>query len=116
MPRSQVHVERRRLRVLMLITNLGQGGAERVFHDHATAFAEKGMTVEQVVFAGDYQDAYQTPLPLHELRIPAWLSRLGSPGRLVGRARALSRLADAGRFDVVVSHLDGANWVNALSS
>lgn len=100
----------------MLITNLGQGGAERVFHDHATAFAESGMTVEQAVFAGDYEDAYQTPLPLHPLRIPAWLGWLGSPGRLVGRALALRRLAAAGRFDVVVSHMDGANWVNALSS
>lgn len=105
-----------RLRVLMLITNLGQGGAERVFHDHATAFAESGMTVEQAVFAGDYEDAYQTPLPLHPLRIPAWLGWLGSPGRLVGRSLALRRLAAAGRFDVVVSHMDGANWVNALSS
>lgn len=106
----------RRLRILMLITNLGQGGAERVFHDHATAFAESGMTVEQAVFAGDYADAYQTPLPLHQLRTPVWLAWLGAPGRLIGRALALRRLAVRGRFDVVVSHMDGANWVNALSS
>jgi len=111
-----MHTERRFPRVLMLITNLGQGGAERVFHDHATAFAASGMSVEQAVFAGDYLDAYQTPLPLHQLRTPGWLTWLGPAGRLLGRALALSRLAAAGRFDVVVSHMDGANWVNALSS
>lgn len=105
-----------RLRVLMLITNLGQGGAERVFHDHATAFAASGMTVEQAVFSGDYDDAYRTPLPLHPVRTPPWLQPFGPLGRLLGRALALRRLVAAGRFDVVVSHMDGANWVNALSA
>ena len=103
------------LRVLMLITNLGQGGAERVFHDHATAFAECGMVVEQAVFAGDYHDAYKTRLPLHHLQVPFWLAWLGAPGRLLGRALALRRLVTSNGYDVVVSHMDGANWVNALS-
>lgn len=103
------------LRVLMLITNLGQGGAERVFHDHATAFAANGIAVEQAVFAGEYDDAYQTQLPLHHLPIAGWLSWLGSPGRLIARSLALRSLVEAKGFDVVVSHMDGANWVNALS-
>ena len=103
------------LRVLMLITNLGQGGAERVFHDHATAFAKRGLVVEQAVFAGDYPDAYQTQLPLHQLFPPLWLTWFGAIGRLFGRALALRRLVASGRFDVVVSHMDGANWVNVLS-
>ena len=111
-----MQTERRHLRILMLITNLGQGGAERVFHNHATAFAASGMAVEQAVFAGDYHDAYQTQLPLHQLRTPAWLTWFGPAGRLLGRALALRRLAAEGRFDVVVSHMDGANWVNALSA
>lgn len=111
-----MRTEGARLRVLMLITNLGQGGAERVFHDHATAFAELRMTVEQAVFAGDYDDAYQTQLPLHQLRTSAWLSWLGPLGRLLGRALALRRLVASRQFDVVVSHMDGANWVNCLSA
>ena len=105
----------RPMKVLMLITNLGQGGAERVFHDHATAFAANGIAVEQAVFAGDYDDAYQTQLPLHHLPIAGWLSWLGAPGRLIARAIALRSLVEAKGFDVVVSHMDGANWVNALS-
>ena len=111
-----MQTERQALRVLMLITNLGQGGAERVFHDHATAFAASGMVIEQAVFAGVYHDAYQTQLPLHQLRTPVSLAWFGPAGRLLGRALALRRLVAEGRFDVVVSHMDGANWVNALSA
>lgn len=103
------------LRVLMLITNLGQGGAERVFHDHATAFARSGMWVEQAVFAGHYDAAYQNELRMHELCIPRWLRWFGAVGRIIARALALRRIVEVGNFDVVVSHMDGANWVNVLS-
>lgn len=105
----------KRLRVLLLITNLGKGGAQRVFHDHALAFSAV-HDVEEAVFDIQHdQRIYDTGLPLHDLRRNDWLAKLGSLGRLFSRAAALRRLVDERKFDVVVSHLDGANWVNVLS-
>lgn len=102
-------------RVLLLITNFGQGGAERVFYDHACAFKEF-YAVEEVVFDRcQNQRIYDSDLPLHDLRRNDFLFKMGSIGRLLSRARALRKLVSDGRFDVVISHMDGANWVNVLS-
>jgi glycosyltransferase involved in cell wall biosynthesis len=104
-----------RQRILLLITNLGKGGAQRVAYDHALAFGSF-CVVEEAVFDRD-QDTriYDSGLPLHELKRGDWLSRLGPLGRLFSRALALRGLVQRGKFDVVISHMDGANWVNVLS-
>jgi glycosyltransferase involved in cell wall biosynthesis len=105
----------KRRRVLLLITNLGKGGAQRVFYDHALAFREK-FFVEEVVFdRKEDQRVYDSSLPLHDLRTDDFFSKFWAIGRLVSRALALRRLVRKGRFDVVISHMDGANWVNVLS-
>jgi glycosyltransferase involved in cell wall biosynthesis len=102
------------MRVLMLITNYGIGGAERVFSDHAREFATK-HEVEQAVFAGDFVHAYDPGLPSHELGASRLARFVGPVGRLAYRSLELRRLASRRKYDVVVSHMDGANWVNALS-
>lgn len=102
-------------RILLLITNLGKGGAQRVFYDHALAFSE-AYSVEEVVFERDQDERiYDSGLPLHDLRRNDLLSKLGPIGRLLSRALALRHLVATGRFDMVISHMDGANWVNVLS-
>lgn len=103
------------LRVLMLITNLGKGGAQRVFYDHAVAFSRFANVEEAVFDLEQDQRVYDSALPLHQLKRKDWLMHLGSLGRLLSRALALRQLVVRLRFDVVVSHMDGANWVNALS-
>lgn len=104
-----------RKRILLLITNLGQGGAQRVFYDHAMAFSEQ-YWVEEVVFEyAPEEHIYKSGLPLHDLRSRCLLSRMGAIGRLLSRSLALNKLVADGRFDLVVSHMDGANWVNVLS-
>lgn len=105
----------KRLRVLLLITNLGKGGAQRVFHDHALAFSAVHEVDEAVFDLGHDHRIYDTGLPLHDLRRNDWLSKLGPLGRLFSRAFALRSLVAAQGFDVVISHMDGANWVNVLS-
>lgn len=107
--------EVKRLRVLLLITNLGKGGAQRVFHDHALAFSAVHHVEEAVFDLSHDHRIYDTGLPLHDLQRNDWLSRLGPLGRLFSRALALRKLVRERNFDVVVSHLDGANWVNVLS-
>lgn len=105
----------KRLRVLLLITNLGKGGAQRVFHDHAMAFSAV-YDVEEAVFDAQ-QDTriYDTSLRLHDLRRSNLLERFGPIGRLLSRAVAVRRLVATRGFDLVISHMDGANWVNVLS-
>lgn len=105
----------KRLRVLLLITNLGKGGAQRVFHDHALAFSAVHDVEEAVFDLGHDHRIYDTGLPLHDLQRNGWLAKLGPLGRLFSRAFALRKLVCARKFDLVVSHLDGANWVNVLS-
>jgi glycosyltransferase involved in cell wall biosynthesis len=104
------------MRLLMLITNYGLGGAERVFHDHATAFASR-YDVEQAVFdgGGDPAHGYDSGLPSHEIRASGIARLLGPAARLASRSLELRRLAARRQYDLVVSHMDGANWVNALS-
>lgn len=105
----------KRLRVLLLITNLGKGGAQRVLHDHAIAFSAVHDVEEAVFDLGHDHRIYDTGLPLHDLQRNGWLSKIGSLGRLFSRVIALRKLVCDRKFDVVVSHLDGANWVNVLS-
>ncbi len=102
-------------RVLLLIPNMGKGGAQRVFYDHAIAF-NKFCCVEEAVFDRNHdRRIYDSGLPLHDLKAKSVLMRLGSVGRLIARSLALRRLVQLRRFDLVISHMDGANWVNVLS-
>ena len=105
----------KRLRILLLITNLGKGGAQRVFHDHALAFSVAHDVEEAVYDVKQDQRIYDTGLPLHDLHQSNLLSKMGPIGRLLSRAVKLRAIVVAGRFDVVISHMDGANWVNVLS-
>lgn len=104
-----------KLRILMLTTDLGNGGAEKVFHQHAADFAQYAE-VEEVVYDRDQGErVYDSGLPLHDLKRSDFWSRLGPFGRLVSRSISLRNLVATGKFHVVISHMDGANWVNVLS-
>lgn len=98
-----------------MITNLGQGGAQRVFFDHALMFAESHHVEEAVFDLSGGHRIYDSGCVLHQLELPRWVTALGPLGRLFGRAAVLRRLVKARQFDVVISHMDGANWVNVLS-
>ena len=99
----------------MLTTDLGNGGAEKVFHQHAADFAQYAEVEEVVYDRGQGERVYDSELPLHDLKRSDFWSRLGPFGRLVSRAISLRNLVAAGKFHVVISHMDGANWVNVLS-
>lgn len=102
-------------RVLLLITNLGKGGAQRVFHDHASAFSDFAQ-VEEAVYDRD-QDirVYDSRLPLHDLKNKSHGMARNPISRLLQRANRLRQLVSERKFDLVISHMDGANWVNVLS-
>jgi glycosyltransferase involved in cell wall biosynthesis len=103
------------MKILLLITNLGRGGAQRVFYDHAIAFAKYHQVEEAVFDLGIDDRIYNSELPIHQLGKTGWIFRFGSIGRLLWRAVALRRLVRDQKYDLVISHMDGANWVNVLS-
>lgn len=105
-----------RLNVLLLITNLGKGGAQRVFFDHAVSLAQHHDVEEAVYTLNAGERFYDSGLRLHQLdQKKSWFN-LGRVGRLIGRALFLRRLVNENKYDVVISHMDGANWINVLSA
>jgi glycosyltransferase involved in cell wall biosynthesis len=104
-----------RPKILLLITNLGQGGAQRVFSDHAAALSAH-FSVEEAVFdQTEGERVFPSERISHDLRRGGILPRLGPLGRLLSRAIALRELVERQGIDLVISHMDGANWVNVLS-
>lgn len=102
-------------KILLFITNLGPGGAERVFFDHAIAFKDKYLVEEAVFERMRDPRIYNSGLPLHDLHRNGFVSKFGSIGRLLSRALTIRELVRHRDIDVVISHMSGANWVNVLS-
>ena len=100
--------------LLLLIPNLGVGGAQRVFHDHSVELA-KHYRVTEAVFNLDGGNQYPSTNELVSLDVAGGgnpVDKLQNFWRRVTRLKALkSRL----ETDVCISHLEGADYVNLLS-
>ncbi|ALD21551.1 glycosyltransferase [Hymenobacter sp. DG25A] len=100
--------------LLLLIPNLGLGGAQRVFHDHSVELA-KHYHVTEAVFNLEGGNMYPSGNEMLSLDVAGGgspVEKLLNFGRRIGRLRALKlRL----RAKVCVSHLEGADYVNLLS-
>ncbi|OLY93891.1 Glycosyltransferase involved in cell wall bisynthesis [Cnuella takakiae] len=105
----------KRLRLLQVITNLGPGGAQRAFYDHCKSFAHH-YNVEQVVFNQfEQSDLYGSVQVCHSLDVGGGGSVLVKLYNLLRRSFKLSHLAQRRNADLIISHMDGANWVNVLA-
>ncbi len=106
-----------RLRVVFVVHSLGGGGAERLTANLSNHWAELGHDVSVVTIASE-EDAY----PLRGVaRISLGLARpsMHGPAALVanlGRARALRRVVDDLRPDVVIGVMTTSNVLVALAS
>lgn len=102
-------------RILLLITNLGVGGAQRVFSDHSR-FLSKRYDIAEVVFdKAEAEDMYATGNPKYSLDVGAGGSIPGKIAHFRRRAQRLCQLISREKFEVCISHMDGANWVNVAS-
>lgn len=100
--------------ILLLTTNLGLGGAQRVVRDHAAALS-RSFAVEQAVFNRDGGDFYGDQRDFLSLDVPGGgtpIHKLVHFVQRVLRARALKRRLKVG---VCISHLEGADYINLLS-
>jgi len=101
-------------KLLLLIPNLGLGGAQRVFHDHSVEMAGH-YAVTEAVFNLEGGNMYPSRNELVSLEVKgggSLFEKLSNFGRRVTRLKALKRRLAT---DVCVSHLEGADYVNLLS-
>jgi glycosyltransferase involved in cell wall biosynthesis len=104
----------KRAKILLLIPNLNLGGAQRVFQQHSIALAEH-YEVREAVFSLAHGHTYPSGNPVVELGVGGgggMLTKLRNFWRRVTRLRALKQEF---RPDVVISHLEGADFVSLLA-
>lgn len=101
-------------KILLLIPNLGFGGAQRVFSDHSILFA-KNNEVEECVFNLSLPNEYPTGNKIHSLEVRAGYNLLDKFFRFLERIKRLKQLKKNGNYDICISHLEGADYINVLS-
>ena len=99
--------------ILMLIPNLGVGGAQRVFRDHSRMLGERYRVID-VAFNDEGGVAYPSGHPLLTLDVGGGgaVDKLRNLRRRVAALRRIKR--DSGAH-LCISHMPGADYVNLLS-
>ncbi len=100
--------------LLMVIPNLGLGGAQRAFHDHGVAL-RKYYNVTEAVFDLDLENLYPSGNPMESLGVVGGGGPVTKLRNFFQRVIQLRRLKQRLKADVCISHLEGADYVNLLS-
>ncbi|MFD1466670.1 glycosyltransferase [Hymenobacter caeli] len=103
-----------RKKLLIVIPNLGLGGAQRAFHDHSVEL-QKRYDVTEAVFNLDEPNIYPSGNPLENMDVAGGGSALRKAANFAKRITRLRALKNRLQADVCVSHLEGADYVNLLS-
>jgi glycosyltransferase involved in cell wall biosynthesis len=103
-----------RKKLLIVIPNLGLGGAQRAFHDHSVEL-QKRYDVTEAVFNFDEPNIYPSGNPLENLNVAGGGNALNKAANFIKRITRLRALKSQLQADVCVSHLEGADYVNLLS-
>lgn len=102
-------------KLLLLITNYGQGGAQRAFYDHSVFLGQQYDVTEAVFDKDEAPIVYPSPNPVYSLDVKGGASLKDKIGNFRERCRKLRELIAQKDIDLCISHMDGANWVNVLS-
>ncbi|HEX8348800.1 MAG TPA: hypothetical protein VF598_02480, partial [Hymenobacter sp.] len=100
--------------LILLIPNLGLGGAQRVFHDHSVELA-KTYAVTEAVFNLEGGDLYPSGNAVVSLEVDGGGGALAKLQNFRRRINGLRRLRERLRPVACISHLEGADYVNLLS-
>jgi glycosyltransferase involved in cell wall biosynthesis len=103
-----------RKKLLMVIPNLGLGGAQRAFHDHSVELS-KYYEVTEAVFDFDLENLYPSGNPLESLQVIGGGGPLRKATNFFKRVSRLKEIKKRLRADICISHLEGADYVNLLS-
>lgn len=100
--------------LLLVIPNLGRGGAQRVFHQHRQFFADD-FNVVSCVF--NFDGAFRSEINdnMISLDVPAGKNIISKILNFFKRVNRLKKIKREHNIHVTVSHLEGADYVNVLS-
>lgn len=104
----------KRHNVLLLIPNLGLGGAQRVFNDHSTELA-KQYHITGAVFNLGGDDKYENQNDVINLNVDGGGSSFHKLQNFYHRIIRLRNIKLQQSVEVCISHLEGADYVNLLS-
>jgi glycosyltransferase involved in cell wall biosynthesis len=104
----------KRKTILMVIPNLGFGGAQRVFAELAEAL-RTDYTVIECAFNLIDGHAYRTGHEIVSLNVPGGRNIFQKIYYFIVRIIALKKLKRNLEIDYCISHLEGADYVNILS-
>ena len=102
-------------KVLMIIPNLDFGGAQRVFRNLSVNLVKKYPTTE-CVFNFESGHAYVSGTKIISLEVPAGKNFLDKLYKFFVRCIRYGKIKRSEQASVSISHLEGANYVNLLSS
>lgn len=102
-------------RILIIIPNLGLGGAQRVFWEQLHYLSAKHL-VRGCVFNWDKASDDERIPTISSLDVPAGRNIISKIYYFFLRAVRLRRLKKQFQIQVAISHLEGADYINILSS
>src|SRR5687767_2781547 len=103
-----------RTNILIIIPNLGKGGAQQVFRDQLHFFATHSNVIGCVF---NWDDVFEDDrLPnIISLNVPAGNNMLSKIYCFLKRISALREIKKKNKIDFSISHLEGADYTNILS-
>ena len=107
-------VKKKQVRLLIIIPNLGRGGAQQVFRDQLNFFFNRYNTLGCVFNWDDtFEDDRSTNII--SLDIPAGKNWIGKIYFFLKRVYAMRQIKKNHKIDFSISHLEGADYVNLFS-
>ena len=101
--------------ILLLITNLDFGGAQRVFYNMSEGLKDEFAVIDCVFNKYDGV-SYPTSNTLIDLNIPASSNYISKFYYFIKRCIKVRKIKKEYNIDICISHLEGADYVNILSS
>jgi glycosyltransferase involved in cell wall biosynthesis len=103
-----------RLKVLMIIPNLGMGGAQRSFIKLANWLSEQHL-VTVVVFDQKFENIYPTSAAIHFLGKPSGNNVISKGINFFYRLNKLRKIKRRLQPDISISFLEGADYLNMIT-
>jgi GalNAc-alpha-(1->4)-GalNAc-alpha-(1->3)-diNAcBac-PP-undecaprenol alpha-1,4-N-acetyl-D-galactosaminyltransferase len=108
------------VRIALVISSLGSGGAERVMSDMANHWASKGWGISLITFSGkDSSDFYPLSSLVQRIHLNLRRPTLSLSDKLLFNSKRIKALRDVLRAetpDVVISFMDSTNVLTILAS
>jgi glycosyltransferase involved in cell wall biosynthesis len=104
-----------KLKIAMLITNYGFGGAQKAFSDHSRILGEQAEVREFVFNDTEEKRLYETGNPYRSLEVDGGGGIVGNIVHLLQRVRRFRAAKKEFKPQITVSFMEGADYVSLLS-